>query len=80
LPPHTRTPALFFGHGSPVNALGGPYANVWRAIGEGPAQPKAILMISAHWFVEGVALTAAARPRTIHDVRAPSSRTRCGTK
>ena len=62
-----RMPALFFGHGSPMNALGGPYADTWRALGEVLPVPKSILMVSAHWFVDGVAVTAQERPRTIHD-------------
>ena len=62
-----RQPVVFLGHGSPMNALGGPYAEGWRALGERLAKPKAVLMISAHWYIEGVAVTAMARPRTIHD-------------
>jgi 4,5-DOPA dioxygenase extradiol len=62
-----RMPALFFGHGSPMNALGGPYAEIWAALGRALPRPKAVLCVSAHWYVEETAVTAMARPRTIHD-------------
>jgi 4,5-DOPA dioxygenase extradiol len=60
-------PAVFFGHGSPMNALGSPYSAAWRAIGVEWPQPRAILMISAHWYVPELAVTAQAAPRTLHD-------------
>jgi 4,5-DOPA dioxygenase extradiol len=61
-------PALFVGHGSPMNAIEeNAYAAHWRALGERLPRPKAILCISAHWQTEGLAVTARARPRTIHD-------------
>jgi 4,5-DOPA dioxygenase extradiol len=62
-----RMPAIFFGHGSPMNALGGPYAEEWAALGRALPRPKAILCVSAHWYVDETAVTAMARPRTIHD-------------
>lgn len=65
--PAEAMPAIFFGHGSPMNALGGPYANAWRALGKTLPRPKAILMVSAHWFVPETAVTAMAHPRTIYD-------------
>jgi 4,5-DOPA dioxygenase extradiol len=59
--------AAFFGHGSPMNALGGNrYAAAWRAFGE-RVRPRAILMISAHWYAAGLRITAGERPRTNHD-------------
>lgn len=58
---------MFLGHGSPMNALGGRYADVWRAMGRALPRPRAVLMVSAHWYVEGLAVTAMPRPRTIHD-------------
>ena len=61
-------PAIFFGHGNPMNALmDNSYTKAWRLIGEQTPKPKAILSISAHWFVPGTALTISAAPRTIHD-------------
>jgi 4,5-DOPA dioxygenase extradiol len=61
-------PALFIGHGSPMNTLErNDYTNAWRRIGEGLPRPRAILCVSAHWFIGATAVTAMARPRTIHD-------------
>ena len=59
--------AVFFGHGSPMNALGGNrYADAWRAYGA-RRRPRAILMISAHWYAAGTRVTAGEHPRTNHD-------------
>lgn len=63
----TSMPAVFFGHGSPMNALGGPHAEGWRALGANLSAPRAVLMVSAHWETNGVAVTADEKPRTIHD-------------
>jgi 4,5-DOPA dioxygenase extradiol len=61
-------PILFFGHGNPMNAiLRNPYTEAWRAIGEKLPRPKAILCISAHWYLPGAAVTINTAPRTIHD-------------
>jgi Uncharacterized conserved protein len=62
-----RQPAIFFGHGSPMNALGGPYADAWRALGAAVGKPKGVVMVSAHWETDGVGVTAQAQPETIHD-------------
>jgi 4,5-DOPA dioxygenase extradiol len=71
----TRTapmPALFFGHGSPMNAIeSNRNSQAWRSIGESiirdHGRPRAVVMVSAHWYVNATAVTAMARPRTIHD-------------
>lgn len=61
-------PVLFFGHGSPMNALHrNRYSEAWRRMGEQVPQPAAILAISAHWYIRGTAVTAMEQPRTIHD-------------
>src|SRR5215510_16342175 len=61
-------PAVFFGHGSPMNALDrNRYTEAWRAFGTAIPRPRAILMVSAHWYINATAVTAMARPRTIHD-------------
>ena len=61
-------PAIFFGHGNPMNAVAeNPYAKKWSAMGRGLPRPKSVLAISAHWYVEQTAVTAAPAPRTIHD-------------
>ena len=60
-------PAIFFGHGNPMNALlRNAYTEGWAAIGESIPRPKAVLS-SAHWYLPGTAVTAMAAPRTIHD-------------
>jgi 4,5-DOPA dioxygenase extradiol len=61
-------PAIFFGHGNPMNAvLNNAYTNAWSRIGRTIPRPKAILSISAHWFVPETGVTVATSPRTIHD-------------
>ncbi len=61
-------PALFIGHGSPMNTLErNGYTDAWRAVGRDLPRPRAILVISAHWYFGATAVTAMARPRTIHD-------------
>jgi len=61
-------PAIFFGHGNPMNALmDNSYTKGWRRIGEQTPAPKAILSISAHWFVPETRVTISTAPRTIHD-------------
>jgi 4,5-DOPA dioxygenase extradiol len=61
------TPLLFFGHGSPMNALGGRFAQEWRALGQNIPKPRAMLMVSAHWYIKETAATAMPDPQTIHD-------------
>lgn len=61
-------PAIFFGHGNPMNAvLENSYTEAWRLIGKQTPRPKAVLSISAHWFVPGTGVTISTAPRTIHD-------------
>jgi len=61
-------PAIFFGHGNPMNALmHNSYTEGWRQIGERTQRPRAILSISAHWFVPKTGVTVSTAPRTIHD-------------
>lgn len=63
-----RMPALFVGHGNPMNALlDNPYTQRWAALGIAMPRPKAILSVSAHWYVEDAAVTVSTAPRTIHD-------------
>ncbi|HTD04415.1 4,5-DOPA dioxygenase extradiol, partial [Undibacterium sp.] len=64
----TRMPAIFFGHGSPMNALeDNRYTRAWEDFGKNLPRPKAILAVSAHWTIRGTAVTAAKAPVTIHD-------------
>lgn len=61
-------PAIFFGHGNPMNALAtNSYTEAWRRGGERLPRPKAILSVSAHWFVPDTGVTISTAPRTIHD-------------
>lgn len=61
-------PAVFFGHGNPMNAVTqNSYTEAWRRIGEETLRPKAILAISAHWYVPETGVTVTTAPRTIHD-------------
>jgi 4,5-DOPA dioxygenase extradiol len=64
----TGVPAIFIGHGSPMNTLEtNSYTEVWRALGRALPHPRGILAVSAHWFIGATAVTAMPRPRTIHD-------------
>ena len=64
----SRMPALFIGHGSPMNALEDtPWSRAWRQLGKALPRPRAILVISAHWMTPGLGVTAMPRPETIHD-------------
>ena len=64
----TTMPAAFFGHGNPMNALEtNRYTEAWRAFGQAVPRPRAILVVSAHWYINATAVTAMPRPRTIHD-------------
>lgn len=67
--PHTpRAPAIFLGHGSPMVAIEpNDAARTWGPLAQRFERPKLILAISAHWETKGVLITAAERPRTIHD-------------
>jgi 4,5-DOPA dioxygenase extradiol len=61
-------PAVFFGHGNPMNALlENVYTKGWAFIGKSVPRPKAVLCVSAHWYSPGTAVTAMPTPRTIHD-------------
>ena len=61
-------PAAFFGHGNPMNALEtNRYTSAWGAFGQAVPRPRAILVVSAHWYINATAVTAMPRPRTIHD-------------
>jgi 4,5-DOPA dioxygenase extradiol len=61
-------PAIFFGHGNPMNALlENDYTRGWAKIGQALPRPSAVLSISAHWYIPATAVTMARHPRTIHD-------------
>jgi 4,5-DOPA dioxygenase extradiol len=61
-------PAIFFGHGNPMNAvMDNVFTEAWRQMGADTPRPKAILSISAHWYVPETGVTVTTAPRTIHD-------------
>jgi 4,5-DOPA dioxygenase extradiol len=64
----TTMPAVFFGHGSPMNALErNRYSESWARIGASLPRPRAILAVSAHWYTRGTLVTADEHPKTVHD-------------
>ena len=68
LPSTAPMPALFVGHGNPMNAISdNEFVRGWRKVGESLPAPRAVLCISAHWQTSGTAVTAMEHPRTIHD-------------
>jgi len=61
-------PVIFFGHGNPMNAVSkNSYTESWAAIGKSIPCPKAMLAISAHWYLPACAVTGHPAPKTIHD-------------
>jgi 4,5-DOPA dioxygenase extradiol len=66
--PSSRMPAIFFGHGNPMNAIAvNAYTKAWSRLARTFPRPKSILSVSAHWYVPGTSVTAMEAPRTIHD-------------
>lgn len=64
----TTMPAAFIGHGSPMNALEtNRYTDAWRRFGQSVPRPRAVLMVSAHWYINATAVTVMHKPKTIHD-------------
>jgi len=64
----SKMPVLFIGHGSPMNTFEqNDYTQAWQAYGQTLARPKAVLVVSAHWYFGATAVTAMPKPRTIHD-------------
>jgi 4,5-DOPA dioxygenase extradiol len=61
-------PAIFFGHGNPMNALDhNAWTEAWATIGKDIPRPRAVLCVSAHWYLPATSVTAMPAPRTIHD-------------
>lgn len=64
----SKMPVLFIGHGSPMNTLEhNDFTQAWRAFGQHLPRPRALLVISAHWYFGATAVTGMSQPRTIHD-------------
>ena len=63
-----RMPAVFLGHGNPMTTIGdNAYTRAWRALGESLPRPRAVLCISAHWYLPETRVTGDEQPRTVHD-------------
>ncbi len=68
-PSEARMPALFIGHGNPMNAiLDNPFTRALHQLALDLPKPKAILCVSAHWLTRGTAVNASVRPRMIYDM------------
>ena len=64
-----RMPALFIGHGSPMNAIeDNSFSRAWSALGATLTEPKAILSVSAHWFTRGTKVNDSPKPGMIYDM------------
>lgn len=64
-----KAPALFVGHGSPMNAIEeNVYSRVWEDIAKTFPKPKAILSISAHWYTKGIRTNDLAQPKMVYDM------------
>jgi len=61
-------PAIFFGHGNPMNAVHrNPWTEGWAALGKAIPKPKAVVCVSAHWYLPATLVSATERARTVHD-------------
>src|SRR3954471_14444324 len=61
-------PVLFIGHGSPMNGIeDNEFSQRWMQMAKEIPVPKAVLVVSAHWFTRGTHITAMEFPETIHD-------------
>jgi 4,5-DOPA dioxygenase extradiol len=61
-------PVLFIGHGSPMNGIEDTeFSRRWTQMAKEIPTPKAVLVVSAHWFTSGTKITAMNAPPTIHD-------------
>jgi 4,5-DOPA dioxygenase extradiol len=64
----TPMPSVFFGHGNPMNAVRqNEFTDGWRRMAASIPKPRAILAISAHWYLPATAVTISRTPKTIHD-------------
>lgn len=63
-----KMPAIFIGHGSPLNALSkNDFTKSLERLAQSIPRPRAILAISAHWLTTDTKITSHASPKTIHD-------------
>ena len=78
----SRLPIIYFGHGNPMNAiLDNACTEGWRSIGASIPKPRAVLCVSAHWYISDTRVTSMERLRTIHDFGGfPANSTRSSTR
>jgi 4,5-DOPA dioxygenase extradiol len=68
LPKTDLMPTIFIGHGSPMNGIEhNEFSQSWADLAKGIPVPKAVLVVSAHWYTHGTFVTAMDFPSTIHD-------------
>jgi 4,5-DOPA dioxygenase extradiol len=68
MPADEKQPALFLGHGSPMNAIeDNVFTRSLKSLGTTLPKPKAVLVVSAHWLTRGTFVSTAAQPETIYD-------------
>lgn len=61
-------PSIFIGHGSPLNALeDNEFTKSWAELGKRFPNPKAVLMISSHWYTPGNYVLATDEFKMIYD-------------
>ncbi|HIT90640.1 MAG TPA: 4,5-DOPA dioxygenase extradiol [Candidatus Merdenecus merdavium] len=64
-----KMPMVFIGHGSPLNAIeDNIFTKEWRKLGAQLPKPKAILMISAHWYTRGTLIQTASTHEMVYDM------------
>ena len=64
-----KMPALFIGHGSPMNAIEqNDFTQTLQNLGQSLIKPKAILCISAHWTTKGTFVDISPNPKMIYDI------------
>jgi len=69
MPNNTKMPALFIGHGSPMNAIeDNSFTRGWEEIARQIPKPEAVLSVSAHWYTKGTRIADTSKPKTIYDM------------
>ncbi len=64
----TLMPVLFVGHGSPMNGIEiNEFSRKWIDLAGQINKPNAVLVVSAHWYINSTKITAMDFPSTIHD-------------
>lgn len=68
LPASEKMPALFIGHGSPMNAIQeNDFTRKLNSVGQNLVKPTAVLVVSAHWLSRGTSVAVTEKPETIYD-------------